>query len=172
MFIIIYGVSGSGKSTVANLLSNHYKGAFIEADNYHSISNIQKLKSGIPLTDIDRFPWIESVCSAALKSTNHPVFIACSALKQAYRLRFIQNLGNVKFILLNGTIDVVRIRLSNRSNHFMNPNLLTSQIETLEIHLKDDDQYKQIDISNTIENIINQSITWINSIVQASSNQQ
>ena len=130
---IIFGVSGTGKATIGKLLARELFWQFCEADDFHSPANIDKMKRGIPLTDKDREPWLRSLrelierCLAAKENA----VLACSALKRKYR-RYLRVNTDVKFVFLRGDYDLVRKQLEGRRGHFMNPELLKSQFETLE----------------------------------------
>jgi carbohydrate kinase (thermoresistant glucokinase family) len=125
------GLPGSGKTTVAKILSKQLKAVFIEADDHHSIQNIIKMSQGHPLTDLDRKKWLSSILNKAresLKSQN--VVIACSALKEKYRKSLISL--NFQLVYLKIEHDVALRRILKRKNHFMPPSLLESQIKILE----------------------------------------
>ena len=129
--VLIMGLPGSGKTTVAKILSKQLKAVFIEADNHHSIQNIMKMSNGHPLTDLDRKNWLSSILNKAresLKSQN--VVIACSALKEKYRKSLISL--NFQLVYLKIEPDVALRRILKRKKHFMPPSLLESQIKILE----------------------------------------
>ena len=129
--VLIMGLPGSGKTTVAKILSKQLKAVFIEADNHHSIQNIMKMSNGHPLTDLDRKKWLSSILNKAresLKSQN--VVIACSALKEKYRKSLISL--NFQLVYLKIEHDVALRRILKRKKHFMPPSLLESQIKILE----------------------------------------
>ena len=129
--VLIMGLPGSGKTTVAKILSKQLKAVFIEADDHHSIQNIIKMSKGHPLTDLDRKKWLSSILNKAresLKSQN--VVIACSALKENYR-KFLSSL-NFKLVYLKIEYNLALNRILKRENHFMPSSLLESQIKILE----------------------------------------
>ena len=129
--VLIMGLPGLGKTTVAKILSKQLKAVFIEADNHHSIQNIIKMSRGHPLTDLDRKKWLSSILNKArqnLKSKN--VVIACSALKEKYRKSLISL--NFQLVYLKIEHDVALRRILKRKKHFMPPSLLESQIKILE----------------------------------------
>lgn len=134
LIVILMGVSGSGKTTVGELLAEKLGWLFYEGDDFHPESNIEKMKRGIPLTDEDRDPWL-----SALKRLIHDLIekrtyavIACSALKQSYRDRLLENAKRVVMVYLKGSYGLIEKRLHDRRGHFFNAKLLESQFETLE----------------------------------------
>tara|TARA_Y100000589_G_scaffold36167_1_gene30226 strand:+ start:165 stop:659 length:495 start_codon:yes stop_codon:yes gene_type:complete len=129
--VLIMGLPGSGKTTIAKILSKQLKAVFIEADDHHSVQNIIKMSQGHPLTDLDRKKWLSSILNKAresLKSQN--VVIACSALKEKYRKSLISL--NFQLVYLKIENDVALRRILKRKKHFMPPSLLESQIKILE----------------------------------------
>lgn len=131
---IVMGVSGCGKSTVAQLLAEKTGALFLDADDFHPVANKAKMAAGIPLTDDDRWGWLDTL-NAELKTheaAGKSVFLACSALRQVYRDRLSAGLSALHFIYLHGTKELIRSRLAARSHHFMPPALLDSQFATLE----------------------------------------
>jgi gluconokinase len=133
MIIVIWGVSGAGKSTVGQLLARELDWKFYEADDFHPPANIEKMKAAVPLTDQDRQPWLEKLRHLIERSltAKENAVLACSALKKAYRdqLRVSEE---VKFVFLHGSRERVSEQLRHRRGHFMNPELLQSQFEDLE----------------------------------------
>jgi gluconokinase len=135
MVIVLMGVSGSGKTTVGKVLAAQLGWTFADADDYHPAANVEKMHRGIPLTDEDRRPWLGAlrrlVDDACERGQN--LVLACSALKHAYQeyLERDEPLC-VHYVYLSGSEDLIRQRLAARTGHFMNPNLLHSQFETLE----------------------------------------
>jgi gluconokinase len=133
MIVIIFGVSGSGKTTVGKLLAKKLGWQFIEADDFHQKSNIEKMRSGLPLTDEDRWPWLQRLRQQIDTSfaDGRNVVVACSALKRAYR-DCLRVKDAVRFVFLRGDYALIEKRLRNRPRHFMNPDLLQSQFDDLE----------------------------------------
>jgi len=135
MIIVLMGVSGSGKTTVGKELARQLGWTFADADDFHPAANVEKMHRGIPLTDEDRRPWLAAVHQRLLEAARRgeSVVLACSALKHAYQ-EYLQHEEpeRIYFVYLRGCEDLIRQRLAGRKNHFMNPNLLHSQFETLE----------------------------------------
>lgn len=134
MFIILMGVSGSGKTTVGNALAHELGWTFFDGDDYHPERNVAKMRSGIPLTDEDRMDWLLTL--AELISDNlersEPGVLACSALKQQYRDFLEVDPERVKFVYLKGSREMISARMQDRKDHFMQSGMLDSQFNTLE----------------------------------------
>lgn len=128
------GVSGSGKSTVADQLAKRLGWRYEDADRFHPPSNIAKMSAGQPLTDEDRWPWLQAIADeiGRVCEIGEHVVIACSALKRTYRGVLVHGRGDVRIIYLKGTQALIASRLSLRKDHFMPPGLLASQFKTLE----------------------------------------
>jgi carbohydrate kinase (thermoresistant glucokinase family) len=134
LILIITGVSGSGKTTVGKLLAQQLNCPFYEGDDFHPVANIKKMESGHPLNDEDRMPWLESLRQLIEKSIKERqcAVIACSALKESYRKILSDGLSEVRFVYLKASYEQIYPRLISRKGHFMPPELLKSQFETLE----------------------------------------
>ena len=132
--IIVMGVSGSGKSTIAAALAERLGFDYVEADDYHSRANIEKMHAGTPLTDEDRWPWLRAIADAiAAKIDNgRNVVVACSALKRTYRDILIRGRRDIRIVYLKGSRELMSGRLKGRKGHFINPSLLDSQFNVLE----------------------------------------
>ncbi len=132
--VIVMGVTGAGKSTLAAALNQHLGWPFQEGDDLHPAANIAKLRAGIPLTDADRAPWLDAVKSwiDARLAAGEPGLITCSALKRAYRDHLVANRPGVRILYLRADRAVLEDHLAHRAGHFMNPRLVQSQLETLE----------------------------------------
>jgi len=124
------GVSGSGKSTVGALLARRLGYPFLDADEFHPPANVAKMASGRPLTDEDRWPWLD-LLNRKLRE-HEDVVLACSALKEAYRQRLQQGLADIRLVHLHGDIELVRRRMQERRHRYMPASLLDSQFATLE----------------------------------------
>jgi gluconokinase len=140
VIVVVFGVSGAGKTTVGELLARELGWRFLEADDFHPPENIEKMRSGRPLNDEDRWPWLERLREQIKRSlaTGENAVLACSALKRAYRDRLQVN-EKVKFVFLRGDYEVVEKQLRSRHGHFMDPGLLQSQFDDLEEPQRDED---------------------------------
>jgi carbohydrate kinase (thermoresistant glucokinase family) len=134
MIIIVMGVSGCGKSTIGKLLSERLSLSFIEADDFHSKENVSKMRRGIPLTDEDRLPWLQSLSKELQSHSKEGAVLACSALKESYRKILQQDLyEKIIWIYLEGNEEIIKQRMKERAGHFMPEALLHSQMATLEL---------------------------------------
>jgi len=131
--ILLMGVSGSGKTTVGQLLASQLGWEFADGDDYHPAANVEKLRNGIPLTDADRAPWLETLRAliAGWIAAGKNTVLACSALKRAYR-ESLQIGPEVRVVYLRGTPQLLRQRLRARVGHFMTERMLGSQLEALQ----------------------------------------
>ncbi|BDA46990.1 Gluconokinase [Coccomyxa sp. Obi] len=151
------GVSGCGKSSIGRLLASHLESAFLDADDYHSVSNVEKMRAGSPLTDADRWPWLQVLAELIDQhlSSGRCLVMACSALKEAYREVLRGNhAGNVTFVLLKLSREKLMERLEARQAlgaHFMPAALLDSQLATLEEGGRD---MVVVSGENTIEEVV------------------
>ena len=153
---MVMGVSGAGKTTVAELLGSRLGWPVAEADDFHPPANVAKMESGTPLTDEDRWPWLTALrdwISAAPGS----VVITCSALKRSYRDVLREADAAVTFLHLHGEEDLIRDRMEDRTDHFMPAELLDSQLSTLE-PLDPDEPGIVLGIEKTPEQIIDDAI--------------
>lgn len=128
------GVSGSGKTTVGRALAAALQWPYVDADDFHSRENVAKMRSGHALTDADRAPWLASLHAAIARAIGRrePLVLACSALKHSYRRALAADLRTVRFVHLTAPEPALRERLAGRTDHFARPNLLASQLATLE----------------------------------------
>jgi carbohydrate kinase (thermoresistant glucokinase family) len=132
--LVVMGVSGSGKTTVAAMLAGRLHWTFEEGDNLHPASNVEKMHNGIPLTDEDRKPWLEAIAEWIdhWRERHEHGVITCSALKRDYRRVIIGDRSDVRLVYLKGDKAVIAKRLAARQGHFMPSSLLQSQFDTLE----------------------------------------
>ncbi|MCF2150611.1 gluconokinase [Desmonostoc muscorum LEGE 12446] len=134
MIIIMMGVSGAGKTTIGKLLADSLNWEFSDADAFHSLENVEKMRCGIPLTEADRTPWLQDL-QAAIKNwlqENKNMVLACSALKESYRQFLVVDSERIKLVYLKGSYELIQQRLQERHNHYMSEKLLNSQFNTLE----------------------------------------
>jgi gluconokinase len=132
--LVVMGVSGSGKSTIADKLAERLDWTYEDGDRFHPASNVAKMSAGQPLTDEDRWPWLQAIADEIDRvcESGERAVIACSALKRAYREILVHGKNDVRMVYLNGTQQLIAERLSQRQGHFMPPGLLDSQFKTLE----------------------------------------
>lgn len=154
---VVMGVSGCGKSSVAKELARQIEGAFIEGDDLHDATSIEKMSRGEPLTDDDRWPWLERL-GVAIAAAETPVVASCSALKKGYRDRIRQQVKRenneaVGFLHLVAEFDVINQRMQQRANHFMPSSLLASQFEALE-PLEDDEIGVDIVVAGDLSQVV------------------
>jgi gluconokinase len=152
--LVVMGVSGSGKSTVARLLADRLGRPMAEADEFHPEANIAKMSAGIPLTDADREPWLLALRDwiSEHDAAGQGTVVTCSALKRSYRDLLRGASARVHFVHLSGSREVIGERLASRSGHFMPPSLLDSQFADLE-PLGDDEDGITVDVTATPEQI-------------------
>ena len=159
--LIVMGVSGSGKSTIAAALAERLRWTFEDGDRFHPASNVAKMSAGHPLTDEDRWPWLGAIADEidrVCRAGGH-VVIACSALKRSYRQALSRGRSDVRFVFLDGRQSLIAERMAHRKGHFMPPGLLDSQFKTLEPPQADEKPISvSIDapIETIVENIVHQ----------------
>ncbi len=161
--LIVMGVSGAGKSTIAEALARRLGWRYEDGDTFHPASNVAKMKAGHPLTDADRWPWLQAIADDIDRAIaiGQRVVIACSALKRAYRDVLRHGRHDMRFVFLDGTQQVVASRLDGRKGHFMPPDLLTSQFKALEPP-GDDERPIIISIEATVDAIVDTIIQQMN----------
>jgi gluconokinase len=156
-FFIVMGVAGSGKTSVGRSLAEQLGWDFYDADHFHPPENIAKMANGIPLDDSDRVPWLASlhdlICSS-LKA-GRPGVLACSALKERYRQQLMDGTQGVQLIYLKGSYDLIWSRMEKRTDHYMKPQMLKSQVEALE----EPANALTLDISRSVEELVQEVVT-------------
>jgi carbohydrate kinase (thermoresistant glucokinase family) len=132
--VVVMGVSGSGKTTIAAGVARQEGWMLLEGDKFHPPGNIAKMKAGTPLTDEDRWPWLRAIAAREdeLRAEGHSAVVACSALRRAYRDILIGRRADAMLMYLRGSKDLIAARMRARQGHFMSPALLDSQFATLE----------------------------------------
>jgi gluconokinase len=129
---VVMGVSGSGKTTIGEKLAERLGWEYAEADEFHPAANVEKMAAGIPLSDEDRWPWLQKIAARidARIAARAPAVVTCSALKRSYR--DVLRRREVQIVHLDGTYELIAARLAARRGHFFRPELLASQFAALE----------------------------------------
>ncbi|MQA11114.1 MAG: AAA family ATPase [Pseudonocardiaceae bacterium] len=156
--VVVIGVSGSGKSTVAGGLAEALEAPFAEADSFHPKANIDKMSAGQPLTDDDRWPWLRAIANWIGQCAERDGgVVTCSALKRRYRDLLRSASNQVWFLHLHGDRDLIAKRMSGRSGHFMPPELLDSQFADLEPLAADEPGFVA-DVAHSPERIVESAV--------------
>jgi len=157
--VVVMGVSGSGKTTVAEGISAATGLTFAEADGFHPPSNVELMRAGVPLDDGQRWPWLRELAGwmAARAAEGVSTVLACSALKLSYRDMLRQGPPSVDFVFLHGSAEVIRDRISRRAGHYMPASLLDSQIATLEPP-RPDERVLTLDVASTPEELVSAAV--------------
>ncbi|WP_447007728.1 gluconokinase [Saccharothrix isguenensis] len=158
--VVVMGVSGAGKSTVARLLADRLGWPMAEADEFHPAANIAKMSTGTPLTDDDRAPWLAAIRDWVTQraAAGDSTVVTCSALKRSYRDVLREAGARVRFLFLDGAGEVIGGRMALRSGHFMPPSLLQSQFDVLQ-PLQSDEDGAAVDVRGTPELIVEDAVT-------------
>jgi 6-phosphogluconate dehydrogenase/gluconokinase len=153
VLLVVCGVSGTGKTTIGKRLSGVLEIPFFDADDFHPAPNLEKMKKRLPLDDEDRQPWLETLASGLSEwEKKGGAVLACSALKESYRSTLgSQCSDSIRWIILHASKTVLADRLSSRTGHFFDPQLLSSQLDALEIP----DYGWLIDVNSSPEEIVN-----------------
>jgi gluconokinase len=157
--VIVMGVSGTGKTTVAKRIAHAMGWQFAEGDDFHSAANVAKMASGRPLTDEDRWPWLESIGEwiTAQVAAGESAVVTCSALRRAYRDVLRRDRPQVRFLHLTVPMDLLEARMNRRAGHFMPTSLLGSQLATLE-GLEPDEPGVDVPNTGTPEQVVAASL--------------
>jgi gluconokinase len=157
--LIVMGVAGSGKTTIARALADRIGWVFKDGDVFHPASNVEKMRSGRPLTDEDRWPWLRAIAAEVdrTRDADGHIVIACSALKRIYRETLIGKRTGVRLIYLKGSRDLIIERLRARRGHFMPPELLDSQFATLE-EPDSDENGVVVDVAAAVDAVVDDII--------------
>ena len=155
--IVVMGVAGCGKSTVAAMLAERLGWPMAEGDDFHSPANRAKMTAGTPLTDDDRLPWLAGIRDWIDRTPSHSV-VTCSALRRSYRDLLRAAKARVRFLHLTGSRAVLGARIGHRTGHFMPPSLLISQLETLE-PLEADEDGVVVDVDASPEEIVGTALS-------------
>ncbi|CAN7181291.1 gluconokinase [Rhizobium rhizogenes] len=164
--IIVMGVSGSGKSSIGEKMAARLNIHYVEGDALHPAANVEKMSKGIPLTDEDRWPWLDVIgqqISASL-AKGEGIAVTCSALKRVYRARLrTAAAGHLYFIYLDGSKELLAKRMGERKGHFMPASLLESQFQTLEVPTGEPGVVT-VNIDDTIDGIVEAALKGLAAI--------
>ncbi|MEG9499274.1 gluconokinase [Mannheimia indoligenes] len=164
---ILMGVSSTGKTSVGTAVAQKLGLKLIDGDDLHPRANILKMANGTPLNDDDRRPWLERINDAAfsLEQKSEKGIIVCSALKKKYRDQIREGNADVKFLFLNGSFELVLERMKQRKGHFMKPEMLQSQFNTLEIPQTDEPDVIFIDIDGSFEEVVERCVEAVKPLI-------
>lgn len=153
--LIVMGVSSSGKSSIGKALADRLGWRFADGDDFHPPANVEKQRAGQPLTDEDRWPWLQSIADEIDRVTAEGgrLVVACSALKRVYRELLVHGRHDIRIVYLDGSKDLIGKRMAARQNHFMPPSLLDSQFKTLEVP-GPDERVITVSIDDDIDGIV------------------
>jgi gluconokinase len=151
--ILVMGICGTGKSTVARGVADRIGGSFVEADLYHDAASIERMRAGLPLTDDMRWGWLDRLGEAVLAAPQRPV-LACSALGRAHRDRLRARTGPLDIVFLHGARELIAARMEARHDHYMPPSLIDSQLAALQPPDPDAEGALWIDVASSPEQII------------------
>ncbi|MFV2198767.1 gluconokinase [Nocardiopsis sp. LOL_012] len=170
MHVVFMGVSGSGKSTVAERVAERLDLPFAEADAFHPESSVAKMAAGVPLTDADRWPWLDDLAGwiAEHEARGESTVMACSALRRAYRDVLRGGAPNVAFLHLSGSSALLQARLRSRRGHFMPAGLLQSQLRTLE-ELDSREPGHVLDVGEDVDALVVRALAYVESLVRSES---
>jgi gluconokinase len=161
MHIVVMGVSGTGKTSVGEELAEELGCEFVEGDSLHPRRNIEKMEHGIPLTDEDRWPWLQAIADmvAVRDHEGTSTVVTCSALKRKYR-DLLRDAAPMFFVHLDAPFDVLEARMRKRTKHFMPASLLRSQVDTLE-PLDDDEAGEVVDVSPALDVVVEEAVNAV-----------
>lgn len=165
--LVVMGVSGSGKSTIADHLARRLGWRYEDGDRFHPPGNVAKMSAGHPLTDEDRWPWLQAIADEIdrVGAAGERAVIACSALKRDYRDILVHGRDDVRIVFLDGSESLIAARLAARKGHFMPPGLLASQFRTLE-RPDADERPITVSIDAPVESIVDDIISQLNLVAQ------
>ena len=156
--LIVMGVSGCGKSTMAAALSERLGLDMVDGDDLHLPESVAKMRAGIALQDEDRWPWLERIGDYLSQPHAQGRVVACSALKRIYRDRIREQAGDVCFVFLDGDFDLIQKRMHQRVGHYMQPGLLDSQFRTLEKPQADEPDVIRLPITEPVQDMVEQAL--------------
>ena len=161
--LIVMGVSGCGKSTMAAALSNRLGLDMVDGDDLHLPESVAKMRAGVALQDDDRWPWLDRIGNYLSQPHAQGRVVACSALKRVYRDRIREQAGDVCFVFLDGDFDLIQKRMHQRVGHYMQPGLLDSQFRTLEKPQADERDVMRVPITEPVQNMVEQALNALHS---------
>ncbi len=156
--LIVMGVSGCGKSTMASALGERLGLEMVDGDDLHLPESVAKMRSGIALQDADRWPWLDRIGHYLAQAQEPGRVVACSALKRVYRDRIREQAGDVCFVFLDGDFDLIEQRMRQRVGHYMQPGLLDSQFRTLEKPQADETDVIRLPITEPVQDMVAQAL--------------
>lgn len=156
--LIVMGVSGCGKSTMAAALSERLGLDMVDGDDLHLPESVAKMRAGIALQDADRWPWLDRIGQYLSQAHEPGRVVACSALKRVYRDRIREQAGDVCFVFLDGDFDLIEQRMRQRVGHYMQPGLLDSQFRTLEKPQADETDVIRLPITEPVTDMLMQAL--------------
>jgi len=161
--LIIMGVSGCGKSTMAAALSERLGLDMVDGDDLHLPESVAKMRAGVALQDEDRWPWLDRIGDYLSQPHAQGRVVACSALKRVYRDRIREQAGDVCFVFLDGDFDLIQKRMHQRVGHYMQPGLLDSQFRTLEKPQADENDVIRLPITEPVQDMVEQVLNALHS---------
>ena len=161
--LIVMGVSGCGKSTMASALGERLGLDMVDGDDLHLPESVAKMRSGIALQDADRWPWLDRIGHYLAQAQEPGRVVACSALKRVYRKRIREQAGDVCFVFLDGDFDLIEQRMRQRVGHYMQPGLLDSQFRTLEKPQADETDVIRLPITEPVQDMVAQALQALHS---------
>ena len=161
--LIVMGVSGCGKSTMAAALSERLGLDMVDGDDLHLPQSVAKMRAGVALQDDDRWPWLDRIGNYLSQPHAQGRVVACSALKRAYRDRIREQAGEVCFVFLDGEFDLIQKRMQQRVGHYMQPGLLDSQFRTLEKPQADEHDVIRLPITEPVQDMVEQALNALQS---------
>jgi gluconokinase len=159
--VVVMGVSGTGKTSVGVQLAEELGCEFVEGDELHPRRNIEKMEQGVPLTDEDRWPWLQAIAElvAVRDFEGTSTVVTCSALRRSYR-DVLRDAAPTFFVHLHAPFEVLEERMQSRTKHFMPPSLLRSQFDTLE-DLGDDESGAVVDVSSELDEVVEEAVNAV-----------
>ncbi len=161
--LIVMGVSGCGKSTMAGALGERLGLDMVDGDDLHLPESVAKMRAGIALEDADRWPWLDRIGHYLAQAHGAGRVVACSALKRVYRERIREQAGDVCFVFLDGDFELIQQRMQQRVGHYMQPGLLDSQFRTLEKPEADETDVIRLPITEPVQDMVAQALQALHS---------